>query len=83
VRQTSEADGYETEIVIEQEPGSSGKSLADHFIRNILPDFLVRVVPATKGKMVRAQPFLAAAEHGHTRLLAGLFRVADGCGTNS
>jgi len=64
VRQTAEADGYDTEIIIEQEPGSSGKALADHFVRNVLPDFRVRIVPATTKKMARAQPFLAAAEHG-------------------
>jgi len=71
VRQTAEADGYDTEIIIEQEPGSSGKALADHFVRNVLPDFRVRVVPATTKKMARAQPFLAAAEHGRIRLLRG------------
>ena len=70
-RQTAEADGYETEIVLEEEPGSSGKALSAHYIRNILPDFRVRLVPASKGEMVRAQPFLAAAEHGRTWLLAG------------
>jgi hypothetical protein len=56
VRQTAEADGYDTEIIIEQEPGSSGKALADHFVRNVLPDFRVRIVPATTKKMARAQP---------------------------
>ena len=83
VRQTAEADGYDTEIIIEQEPGSSGKALAEHYIRNVLPDFRVRLVPAGNNKMIRAQPFLAAAEHGNTRLLAGLFWVANRCGTNS
>jgi hypothetical protein len=54
VRQTAEADGYDTEIIIEQEPGSSGKALEDHFVRNVLPDFRVRIVPATTKKMARA-----------------------------
>jgi len=56
VRQTAEADGYDTEVIIEQEPGSSGKALADHFVRNVLPDFRVRIVPSTTKKMARAQP---------------------------
>ncbi len=54
MRQTAEADGYDTEIIIEQEPGSSGKALADHFVRNVLPDFRVRIVPSTTKKMARA-----------------------------
>jgi len=45
VRQTAEADGYDTEIIIEQEPGSSGTELTKHYQRNVLPNFHVRVAP--------------------------------------
>jgi len=44
VRQTAEADGRETDVVIEQEPGSSGKALVEHYQRNVLPNF--NVVPS-------------------------------------
>jgi len=58
MRQTAEADGYDAEIIIEQEPGSSGKALADHFLRNVLPDFRVRIVSSTTKKMARARTSL-------------------------
>ena len=70
VRTTAEADGRDVTILIEQEPGSSGKALVEHYLRNVLPDF--RVVPMPVGstpKLSRAQPFLAAAEHGRIAYL--------------
>jgi phage terminase large subunit-like protein len=70
VRTTAEADGRGVTILIEQEPGSSGKSLIDHYQRNVLPDFHVIGVPVgSKSKLSRAQPFLAASEHGRVRFL--------------
>lgn len=71
VRRTAQADGLNTKIYIEQEPGSSGKALIHHFKTNILPEYDVEEVPATDGKLTRAQPFLAAAEAGHVKLLNG------------
>ena len=65
VRTTAEADGRDVTILIEQEPGSSGKSLVEHYQRNVLPDFHVVAMPVgSTPKLSRAQPFLAAAEHG-------------------
>jgi len=45
VRTTAEADGRDVTILIEQEPGSSGKALVEHYQRNVLPDFNVVAVP--------------------------------------
>jgi predicted phage terminase large subunit-like protein len=69
VREIAVADGEDVRIGIEQEPGSSGKSLVNHYQTNVLPEFQVDPVPATKSKLIRAQPFLAAAEAGKVYLL--------------
>lgn len=69
VRKTAIADGLETEVLVEQEPGSSGKILVNHFDTNVLPEFKVRAVPAVNNKVIRAQSFLAACEAGKVYLL--------------
>jgi len=63
VRETALADGTDVEILIEREPGSSGKALVEHYQKSVLPEFQVTEVPAQGlKKMIRAQPFTAAAE---------------------
>lgn len=69
VRNVANADGLDVTVAIEQEPGSSGKSLVEHFGKTVIPDFKVVPVPATKAKLIRSQPFLAAAEAGKVSLL--------------
>lgn len=76
VRRTAVADGTGVTIYIEQEPGSSGKALIHHYKTNILPEFNVIEVPATDGKLTRAQPMLAAAEAGHVKLLEAPWNAA-------
>ena len=71
VRATALADGVDVKIYIEQEPGSSGIALVDHYKRNILPEFSVEGVPVVVNKLVRAQPFLAAAEAGNVYYIDG------------
>lgn len=72
VRKTALADGTDVDIYIEQEPGSAGLALVDHYIRNVLPEFTVKGVPvAGKKKVIRAQPFLAAAEGKKIFLIEG------------
>jgi predicted phage terminase large subunit-like protein len=71
VRATALADGVDVKIYIEQEPGSSGIALVDHYKRNILPEFSVEGVPVVVNKLVRAQPFLAAAEAGNVYYIEG------------
>jgi predicted phage terminase large subunit-like protein len=69
VKEIAAADGEDVIVCIEQEPGSSGKSLVEHYRTTVLPDFTVESVPSTKSKLIRAQPFLAAAEAGKVFLL--------------
>jgi predicted phage terminase large subunit-like protein len=76
VREIAMADGLDTKIFIEQEPGSSGKTLVEHYKNVVLPEFEVDAVPATKSKLIRAQPLLAAAEAGQVYLLDGEWNAA-------
>jgi predicted phage terminase large subunit-like protein len=70
VYKTAVADGRGVDIGIEQEPGSSGKILIEHFKTNVLQDFRVfPVLTGGKAKVIRAQPFLAACEAGQVKLL--------------
>lgn len=71
VRATAISDGLAVEVGIEQEPGSAGKSLVEHYARNVLPDWKVTPFPVVTNKVVRAQPLLAAAEATKVFLVAG------------
>lgn len=71
IRETAIADGTDVKIYLEQEPGSSGIALVDHYKRNVLPEFFVEGIPVVVQKLVRAQPFLAAAEAGNVYYIPG------------
>lgn len=71
IRATAQRDGRETTVYIEQEPGSSGKSVIDQFVREILPGYSVYGMRSTGDKITRAKPFSAACENGLVRLVAG------------
>ncbi len=76
VRGMAIADGRETIIGLEQEPGSSGKQVISHFTRNVLKGFVAKGQRTTGDKFVRAQPFFAAAESGNVRMLRGAWNTA-------
>jgi len=69
VKRVAEKDGPECAIWIEQEPGSSGKIVIDHYSRNVLPEFSVKGLKPTGPLEARAQPFLAACEAGKIDML--------------
>lgn len=69
LRETAMSDGVEIPIVIEQEPGASGKAYAQHLATNILAGFTVIINPASASKLARAQPYIAAVNHGRVSLL--------------
>lgn len=56
-------------IVIEQEPGSAGKIVANHFKKTVLPEYAVDFIPVSGRIEVRASPFLAAIEAGRVHCL--------------
>lgn len=73
IRQTAELDGQSVAIRMEQEPGASGKSLIDHYARNIVPNFNFAGIPSIKDKVTRAGPFSSAAQGGRFKLVNGIW----------
>ncbi len=71
VRQTADMDGRDVPIWMEQEPGSSGVAIIDHYRRNILRGFAFRGDKVDKAKTQRAGPFASQAEGGNVFLVNG------------
>lgn len=76
IRQTAEADGIAIPIYLEQEPGSSGKIVMDHYIRTVLRGFSVFAERTTGKKTARALPVSAQAQAGNIRILRGPWNAA-------
>lgn len=65
LQRVAREDGPSVPIVIEQEPGSSGKSYGVHLQNNVLRGYKVILMPPSGGnKFIRAQPYCAAVSHG-------------------
>lgn len=71
IAQTAYEDGTRVAVRMEQEPGSSGKALADQYARYVLPGYDFGAVRATGDKVTRARPFAAAVANGNVRLVRG------------
>ena len=76
IKQTAQRDGKQVPIVIEQEPGSSGKTVVSHYQRRVLVGWAVRGDKVTGPKLTRARPVSAAAEAGNLKIVQGPW-VAD------
>ena len=76
IKQTAEKDERRTPVYIEEEGGSSGKIVIDNYQRRVLQGFAVRGVRPAAAKDVRAQPFAAACEAGHVKLVRGRWNAA-------
>lgn len=76
VKETARTDGLGCQICIEQEPGSSGKALIEHYQRVVLPGYSVTAVRPTGDKFVRAQGYLAAFEAGEIFLVRDIWNTA-------
>ena len=70
IRQTAIADGTQTVIWIEQEPGSGGKESAEGTIRN-LAGFTVYAERPTGDKVFRADPYSVQVNNGNFQILYG------------
>lgn len=68
VRATAHADGVDIPIVIEQDPGASGKAYAEYIRDTVLKGFSCEIVPAQKNKVLKAAPLMAAVEDGRLNL---------------
>lgn len=71
---TAKADGPETVVGIEQEPGSGGMESAMYTVRN-LAGFPVYVDRASQSKEARAEPLAIQVEHGNVSLLEGAWNA--------
>lgn len=71
VAATAAEDGPHVEIRMEQEPGSSGKAVGDHYARNVVPGYDFSYERATGDKAIRAKPMKSAVKNGNFRLVIG------------
>lgn len=69
VKEMAKNDGKSVEIFIEQEPGSSGVALMDHYSRNVLRGYAFTPVKSTGSKEDRAKPYAAAVHNDNVFLL--------------
>jgi predicted phage terminase large subunit-like protein len=63
-------------IRMEEEPGSAGKSVIDHYRREVLDGYAFKGVRATGSKQMRAEPVAARVEAGDVRMCAGRWNDA-------
>ncbi len=70
IRQTARRDGQSVSIMLEQEPGSAGKSVADYLVRS-LAGFTVSAERPTGAKEVRAQPLASQCGIRNVSLVKG------------
>ena len=71
VKQTAQLDGRQVDIWLEEEGGSSGKTVSAHYQRTVLAGYSVRTWHATGSKGDRAKPVSAAAQAGNVFVVAG------------
>ena len=64
VRVQAQIDGPSVPVRIEEEPGSSGKIVIDHYARHVLPGRDFRGVRSSGNKTERARPLAAAISNG-------------------
>ncbi len=76
VRNTAEADGQQTTIFIEREPGASSAMVIDHYRRRVLMEYAVREDKVGRDKITRAQPVSAQAEAKNIKLVRGAWNGA-------
>ena len=63
--ETAASDPDGTQIILPQEPGQAGKAAGQMMIKELISEgFYARMRPSNKSKIVRFQPFAAAAEAG-------------------
>lgn len=68
-------DGIGTRVVVEQEPGASGKRDIIH-IRRLLPNYAVSGKPSSGDKLIRARPAASLVNQGRVKILRGAWNQA-------
>jgi predicted phage terminase large subunit-like protein len=69
VKHVAISDGYSVAIRMEQEPGSSGVIVVDHYARNVLKGYDYKGIKSTGSKAIRANPVSSAAEGGRVYIV--------------
>ncbi|KAA2237684.1 phage terminase large subunit [Salinarimonas soli] len=67
---TAGQDGFETQIVVPEDPGQAGKAQAQYLVGK-LSGFIAKAMRETGSKETRALPAAAQAEAGNIRLVEG------------
>lgn len=68
---SAQLDGIDTAVRMEQEGGSSGKSIVDHYQRNVLIGYNFGGISVNKKKIIRWGPLSSAIQAGKVFLLKG------------
>jgi predicted phage terminase large subunit-like protein len=76
IYQTAQLDGHEVMIRMEQEPGSAGVDVIDHYARQVLTGYNFKGIKSTGSKVSRAAALSTAAEQGNLFILHGQFTGA-------
>ena len=71
IARTATQDGVAVPILMEQEPGSAGKDVIDHYSRKVLTGFAFRGIRSSGSKAERAAPLASAAEAGNVYVVKG------------
>lgn len=71
IKLAGELDGKRVPVAIEQEPGSSGVMVIDHYVRRVLRGWAVYGDKKTGSKVEMAKPLSALAERRGVRLVRG------------
>jgi len=69
IYQTAQLDGPEVMIRMEQEPGSAGVDVIDHYARQVLTGYNFKGIKSTGSKVSRAAALSTAAEQGNLLIL--------------
>ena len=70
IQTTADYDGYETQVVIPQDPGQAGKAQSEDLVAD-LAGFRVKVERQTGSKQLRAEPLAAQIEAGNVDIVYG------------
>ena len=73
IKQTADLDTRRVVIHIEQEGGSAGPTVIDHYRRTVLVGYAVHGEKKTEDKATRAKPLASAAEAGNVLLVRGVW----------
>jgi len=76
IYQTAQLDGHEVMIRMEQEPGSAGVDVIDHYARQVLTGYNFKGIKSTGSKVSRAAALSTAAEQGNLLILNERFAGA-------